>query len=356
MKRSIFLLFNLLLFCAFPKLVKADAIDDFVLAQMKSQHIPGLSMAVIKNGQIVKAKGYGLANVELNVPVSPQTIFQSGSVGKQFTATAVMMLVEQGKLSLDDKISQYFENSPPSWKNITVRNLLTHTSGIKDYEEKGELAINLTRDYTDEELTAKAMAASLDFPPGEQWKYSNTGYVLLGILVKKVSGQFYGDLLRDRVFKPLDMKTTRNISDVDIIPNRSSGYTLSSSVLKNQEYVSPSLNRTADGSLYFTVFDLAKWDAALYTEKLLKKESFKQIWTPVTLNSGKTYPYGFGWFLDTKNGHRLIQHSGGWQGFTTHISRYVDDKLTVVVLTNLAGCQPNKIANGVAGFYLPALK
>src|SRR2546427_1923607 len=329
----------------------ATKVDDYIKAEMQRQHIPGLSLAVVRDGQIVLAKGYGLANVELQVPAKPETIFQSGSMGKQFTATAVMMLVEEGKLSLADCITKYFPDAPASWQNITVRHLLTHTAGTTDYPSD----FDFRRDYTEAELLTRAEAIPLAFQPGEKWSYSNLGYVMLGILIHKVSGKFYGDFLQERVFRPLGMTTARIISEADIIPNRAAGYRLVKGELKNQEWVSPSLNTTADGALYLTVYDMAKWDAALYTEKLIKKSSLEQMWTPVNLNNGKTYPYGFGWSLNEVRGHHIIEHSGSWQGFKSYIARYVDDKLTVVVFVNLIQANQGRIAHGVAAIYNPEL-
>src|SRR2546430_995648 len=204
----------------------------------------------------------------------------------------------------------------------------------------------------------KIAGLPLDFQPGENWSYSNSGYLLLGVLIRDVTGEFYGDFLQQRIFRPLQMTSTRIISEADIVPNRSAGYRLVNGELKNQEWVAPSLNTTADGALYTNVLDLAKWDAALYTEKLLKTSSFGQMWAPVRLNSGKTYPYGFGWSIAEVNGHRLLEHVGWWHGFTMHISRYVDDQLTVVVMTNLDSqhSDPGKIAQGVAAIYVPTLK
>jgi CubicO group peptidase (beta-lactamase class C family) len=329
-------------------------VDQYVQDSIRQQRIPGLALAVMGDGQIIKAKGYGLSNIELNVPVSPQTIFQSGSVGKQFTATAIMMLVEEGKVGLEDKLTKYFPTAPASWNTFTVRNLLTHTSGLKEYTEKG---FDYRRDYKEEDLLKMVQSLPFDFAPGDKWSYSNSGYMLLGILIRKVTGQFYGDFLQERIFKPLGMTTTRIISEEDIVPNRAAGYRLVKGAVKNQEWVAPSLNTTADGALYFTVLDLAKWDAALYTEKLIKRSSLDQMWTPVKLNNGKTHPYGFGWRVHEMNGHRLIEHGGSWQGFTTGISRYVDDRLTVVALCNLDSrhARPEDIIHGVAGIYVPAL-
>ncbi|HKP10579.1 MAG TPA: serine hydrolase domain-containing protein [Blastocatellia bacterium] len=350
LSRAALLLFSLA--AASTAFAQSDKVDEFVRAEMQRRKIPGLSVAIVKNGEVVKARGYGLANVELNAPAAPETVYQSGSLGKQFTATLVMMLVEEGKMSLDDPVSRYVPDAPDIWKAITVRHLLTHTSGISNklYDQ-----INMRQDYTEDQLTKMIADLPLDFQPGERWNYSNPGYVMLGILIHKATGTFYADLLKERIFTPLGMTTARLINEADIVPNRAAGYRLVKGEMKNQEWVSPALNTTADGSLYFTVLDLAKWDAALYTERLLKRASLDRMWTPVKLNDGKTRPYGFGWGFADANGHRLIEHGGAWQGFTTHIARYVDDKLTVIVLTNLAGANPETIAHGIAGLYNPAL-
>jgi CubicO group peptidase (beta-lactamase class C family) len=326
-------------------------VDEYIRSEMQAQQIPGLSLAVIMDGRIVLARGYGLANVEHQVPVKPETVFQSGSVGKQFTATAVMMLIEEGKLSLEDKITKYFPDGPTAWRDITVRHLLTHTSGMGDYPND----FDLRRDYTEDKLYQRIKAIPLAFQPGEKWSYSNLAYVMLGILIHKISGRFYGDFLQERIFKPLNMSTARIISEADIVPNRAAGYRLVNGELKNQEWVSPSLNTTADGALYLTVYDMAKWDAALYTEKLLKRSSLEQMWTPVRLNNGKRVAYGFGWRLGEVHGHRIVEHSGAWQGFVAQISRYPDDKLTIILFANRAHTNETKIAHGVAALVNPEL-
>jgi CubicO group peptidase (beta-lactamase class C family) len=319
---------------------------------MQRQHIPGLSLLVAKNGKIVQAEGFGLANVELQVPVKPESVFQSGSVGKQFTATAVMMLVEQGKVSLEDPLTKYFKDAPASWKDVTVRELLSHTAGFGDYPKD----FNFRKDWTEDELLKLVEGIPLAYPPGTKWQYSNLGFLTLGILIHRVTGEFYGDFLQQRIFHPLDMSATRIISEADIVPNRSAGYRLVKGELKNQEWVSPAMNTTADGSLYFTTLDLAKWDAALYTEKLLKRSDLDLMWTVAKLKNGQPNKghYGFGWFIDERNGHRCIHHEGSWQGFETAIDRYVDDQLTVIALTNLAGAKPGKITEHVAEMYLAA--
>jgi CubicO group peptidase (beta-lactamase class C family) len=336
-------------------------VDSLVSAELRAQHIPGIAIGVMRDGRVIKATGYGFANIELEAPVTPETIFQTGSVGKQFTATAIMMLVESGKLSLDDSLTRFFPEGTSTWRGITIRQVLTHTSGIPDYggeeDTMGKGVIDFRRDYTEDELIQHFSKLPLDFTPGSQWRYSNTGYVILGVLIHRITGQFYGDFLHDRIFVPLGMTATRIISEADIVPHRSNGYRLVDGEIKNQQWVAPSLNTTADGALYTNVFDMAKWDSALYTNRLLRPESFAQMWTPVRLNNGTTHPYGFGWGVTTVNGHRLIAHSGAWQGFTMAISRYIDDRLSVVVFTNLDedNSHPARIASGIARLYLPWL-
>jgi CubicO group peptidase (beta-lactamase class C family) len=317
---------------------------------MAKQHIPGLALLVSRKGVPIRAQGFGQASVELNVPVKPETVFKSGSIGKQFTATAVMLLVEEGKIGLNDPLSKYFPEAPSWWSGVTVRELLSHTAGFTDYPKD----FDLRKDYSEEDLLKIVEAIPAAYPPGTDWKYSNLGYVTLGILIHKASGQYFGDFLQEWVFKPLGMSTTRIIDEADIIPNRAAGYRWDKGQLRNQEWVSPSANSTADGSLYFTILDLAKWDAALYSEKVLKESSKEAMWTVAPLSNGTPNKarYGFGWFVESQNGHRVVGHDGQWQGFESQISRYLDDGLTVAVLVNSGTCDPHLIADEVAAIYL----
>lgn len=331
----------------------ADGVDDLVKEAMRKQKVPGLTLAVVKDGKVVKAQGYGLANVEHRVPAKRETVYQSGSLGKMFTAAAVLLLAEDGKLKLDDSVRKHLPAAPEAWEGVTVRHLLTHTGGNREYDAFADLR----QDYTDEQLLKKVFEATPKPMSGEKWRYSNTGYATLGLLVNKVSGKFYGDLLRERVFAPLKMDTARVISEEDIVPNRAAGYRLARNELKNQEWVSPTFNRTADGSLYLTVDDLVKWDAALGKGGVLKEASWKEMWTPAKLTDGKAVGYGMGWQLTTRNGHLRQHHGGAWQGFTTYFDRYPDDKLTVIVLCNIAAPfgNPAEIAAAVAAEFVPAL-
>ena len=328
-------------------------VDSVVHEAMASQKIPGVAVAVIRGSQTILAKGYGLANVEHRVPVTTQTIFQSGSVGKQFTSTAVMQLVEAGKIRLDDPIAKYLPDAPATWRDITIRHLLTHTSGIPDYTTD---AFDYRRDYTEDELVKLAYAVTLEFPAGSRWNYSNTGYVLLGAIIRKAGGRFYGDHLAEHVFKPAGMTTARVITEQDIVPNRAAGYQLVKGELKNQDWVSPVLNTTADGSLYLSLDDMIAWDRALRAGKLLQAESWKTAYDPVRLRSGNRYPYGFGWAVDSAGGQQRIGHGGGWQGFRTHIDRYQGDDVTVIVLANLGEADATGIARRIASALNPALQ
>ena len=300
----------------------AKQADAIVAAAMRSHQIPGVVLGVIKHGELIKSTGYGYADVELKVPVTPTSLFQSGSVAKQFTAAAVLLLVQDGKIGLDEPVVRYFpEARAAAWKDVTVRQLLTHTSGIPDiYGEHDQDSydkgiLDFHRDYTEDELLQRYLALPLDFAPGEKWNYSNTGYELLGFVIHRVAGVFYGDFLQQRIFGPLGMASTRIISDQDIVPGRVSGYRIIDGQLKNQEWIAPSLNTLADGGLYTNVVDLAKWDAALYGDKILPRSALQQMWTPVRLNSGATYPYGFGWSIGTVDGHAVQSHTGSNQGF-----------------------------------------
>ncbi len=324
-------------------------LDDFINTEMRRQSIPGLSLAVIKDGQPILIKSYGFSNVEHQVPVKPETVFQSGSMGKQFTATAVMILVEEGKLSLDDRISKYFTDAPAGWKNITVRHLLTHTSGLGEYPPD----FDTRRDLTEDEYLATIKSIPLTYQTGAKWDYSNLGYVVFGILIHKVTGKFYGDFLAERVFQPLGMTTARVISEADIVPNRAAGYRLVKGELKNQEWVSPSTNTTADGSLYFTILDLAKWDAALYTDKPLKQSSLAQMWTPVKLDDGTRKAYGYGWHTDEIHNRRIVYHGGAWQGFKSFIVRFPNDKFSIIFFANSWEMKDFAFARGLVAIFYP---
>jgi CubicO group peptidase (beta-lactamase class C family) len=334
-----------------PQAEVVPAVDAFVRAEMGRQGVPGVAVAIVKGGKVLVSKGFGLANIEHQVQVTDETIFQSGSLGKMFTAAAVMLQVEDGKMALSDPIAKFLPGAPASWKGITVRHLLTHTSGIPDYAN----GIDLRKDYSEEELVQMAFGMKLGFTPGEKWQYSNTGYLLLGFIIRKASGTLYGDVLAERVFKPLGMTTTTIISEADIVPHRAAGYTLVKGELKNQSWVAPSLNTSADGSLYLSVRDLVAWDAGVRARRILKAASWASVFEPVRLNDGKTSGYGFGWVIGVRGGQPLHHHGGSWQGFKTHYARFGRGDVSVIALANLTQADTAKIVDGIAAIIDPAL-
>lgn len=341
-------LFALLLLFVTTVAAQADKVDDYVKAEMQKQHVPGISIAVMKDGKIIKAEGYGLANVELNVPARPETVYQIGSVSKQLISAGILLLIQDGKLSLDDKISQFLEGTPDTWKEITIRHLLTHTSGIVR-EAPGFDPFKI---QADADVIKTAYPLPLRFAPGEKWEYCNVGYFSLAEIIRKLSGKPWGDFLKERLFLPLEMNVTRTTTVTEIISNRAGGYVWRNNKLDN---ATSFFALRPSGAFLSSVLDLAKWDAALYTDKILKPSTLSQMWAPVKLNSGTTHPYGFGWELSSVAGHKLVHHGGSLPGFRAQIARFVDDKLTVVVLTNGDNANPNSIALGIAALYIPGL-
>jgi len=236
--------------------------------------------------------------------------------------------------------------------------MLNHQSGIAQLTPPDRDLLDLHHDYTDEEYIRLASSVALDFEPGTQVAYSDTAYVLLGFVIDRVAGRFYGDLLADRVFRPLGMSRTRIVSDADIIPDRASGYELAADgTLRNQAWVAQSLNRTADGSLYSTVLDLARWDEALTAHRILTADELQRMWSvdPHRDRRQPFYHYGYGWEINSWRGRRVIEYDGSWQGFQAAMARYADRQLTVIVLTNLSLCRAQRIAHTVAALFDPAL-
>jgi CubicO group peptidase (beta-lactamase class C family) len=327
-----------------------NALDRFIRAELTRQQIPGMSVAVLRGDSVVLARGYGYANVEHRVPATDSTVYEVGSVSKQFTAAAIVLLSDQGRLRLEDPITRYLPEGSAVWSGVTIRHLLTHTSGIPQ-----DTTLDWRRDYSESELSRSAATQPLEFLPGELESYSSTGYALLGIIIHRVTGVFWGDFVRDHIFRPLGMRTARVNSDVDIVPNRAAGYYLENDTLKNREWASPSINTASDCCLSFTVRDLAQWAIGLNHGKVLSRAGLEMSWTPVRLNNGGTFPYGFGWNLTQQRGYRRIGHSGAWRGFQATIQRYPDFDTTVIVLANLAQASAEGMALGIAGLLQPAL-
>jgi CubicO group peptidase (beta-lactamase class C family) len=326
---------------------RADQVDDYVRKTMDQHRIPGVALTVIQGGKTVKTHAYGLANLELNVPVKPETVFEIGSLTKQFTAAGILLLAQEGKLSVDDKLSRHLTNTPESWREITLRHLLSHTSGLRSYT--GLDGFELRRHLTQAQFIAAIGALPLEFQPGGSWKYCNTGFNLLGYVIENVSGRSYWEFMSERIFRPLGMNDTTNRLPSLVIHNRAAGYEQTNRVWINRDYDLTDV--FSAGGLVSTLGDLARWNAALERDDLLSAQSKQQMWTPVKLNSAKATKYGFGWFIDTLEGRRNIGHSGSTSGFSASIQRFPDDKLALIVLTNTDEQIATTLATNVAKFY-----
>lgn len=339
-----------------PAQARTQALDAYVEQTLATHKLPGASIAVVKDGQVVVAKGYGLSNVEAATKATENTVYQLASVTKQFTAAAILMLVEDGKLSLDAKVTELLPGLPAAWAPVTIRHLLSHTSGIKSYTDVfGAEKTPDDKVFTSAGIVALVADAPLQFTPGERFAYCNTGYYLLGLVIEKVSGKKYADFLAERIFTPLGMTSTGLDDYADARPQRAKGYLLADGASKPAPHTHPS-QPFAAGALVSTVVDMAKWDAALNARKLLKPASYDAMWTPFTFNDGKKSGYGFGWQLEPYRTRPRQAHGGGITGFSTFISRYPEEKVTVIALVNQGGNGGGLLANGVAEIYVPGLK
>ncbi|PAP75606.1 serine hydrolase domain-containing protein [Rubrivirga marina] len=309
------------------------AFDAFADSFLTERTIPGALVALASGGEVVLTRTYGLADVELAVPVSDSTVFEIGSISKQFVAVAVMRLVEEGALGLDDPIQQHLPEIPSEWYGATVRQLLTHTSGIPDYEEIRSYDVYRFR-LTPEEIIQIAHSRPMDFPPGTGWYYSNTGYVLLSRIVERVEGQPLGRVLATRIFGPLGMTQTRLADPEAIIPHRASGYWVDrTGALINRPPTETSSTLGA-GGLLSSARDLARWDAALDGAALLSEASKAEMWAPVAAPGLEAPEYGFGWELAPYRGLRTHRHSGQVAGFTAYFARFPDQDAAVIVFLN----------------------
>lgn len=328
---------------------RADRIDDFVADQMSRQHIPGLSLAVLKDGKPVKVKGYGVANLELGAPATPETVYQIGSVSKQFIAAGIVLLSEEGKIGLDDSIRKYVGDAPETWQAITVRQVLTHTSGLVRDTPGLQL-----KAQSDMDSIREAYPTPLAFRPGEKFAYSNVGYSVLAEIISRAAQVPWPQYLQERIFVPLGMSATRTTTVEGLIPHRASGYQWMDSNKYQNAPVMPGVRPS--GAFLSSVLDLARWDAALYSDKVLSPRQRELMWTPTKLNDGSEKPYGFGWEVGKVGKYRQVKHAGTMSGFRSQLLRFPDDRLTIVVLTNATQASPEKVALGVASHYLPDLK
>jgi CubicO group peptidase (beta-lactamase class C family) len=314
--------------------------DQIIQSYVANHQFMGTAL-VARGSQVLLSKGYGSANLEWDVPNAPNTKFRLGSVTKQFTAACILLLEERGKLSTGDPVKKYMPDAPAAWDKITLYHVLTHTSGLPSFTGFPDYAKLEPFATTPAELVARFRDKPLDFEPGEKWNYSNSGYVLLGYLIEKLSGDKYEKFVRDNLFTPLGMKDSGYDSNSAVIPHRASGYAPGRNGLENAGFIHMSVPHGA-GALYSTTEDLLKWEQGLFGGKVLQAASLEKMTTPFKNN------YAFGLGVETSGGRKVIAHGGGIEGFNTELQYYPEDKLTVVVLGNVNGGAPGEIAKKLA--------
>lgn len=352
---------------------------DELLSAVTSPDAPGLAALVRQNGKTVFERGYGVGDLRSGVRLDARTNFRLASFTKQFTAMAIMLLVHDGKLRYDESLTEVFPDFPDYGKTITVRNLLNHVSGLPDYEELMEAAEKASgsmwspeKQIQDEEvLKLLETDQSGKFAPGTSWSYSNSGYVVLGLVVAKTSGKAYGEFLHERIFAPLKMNHTIVYQKgKNEVANRAFGHSKENDLFKETDQSSTSAT-LGDGGIYSNLEDLAKWDDALRNHTLLSEKEMRPALTPAKLNDGsephwptqpngdnlhpgKPVSYGFGWFLDPYNGHARMWHTGSTMGFRTVIERFLGENLTIIILSNRTDLDPEKLSLQAADLFLPA--
>lgn len=343
---------------------RADNVDDYLKAEMARRHIPGMTVAVVRDGKVIKSQGYGQASLELSAPANDATIYQVGSLTKQFTAAAILRLAQDGKLNVDDKIAKYLGGLPAAWKGVTVRQLLNQTSGIPNYRERIDLFGGAyLKNYTGPEIVKLASAKPLLFAPGTQFNYSNTNYHLLGMIVEKAGGKSYAEYLQARFFGPLGMTQTALNDPSAVVPNRAQGCLWDGTALHDSVFIFNPTVAFGDDGVLSTVGDLVRWNAALDGDALLTPATKALLWTPPALPGGAATEYAAGWLVTRIRGHALVWHNGATMaGFTGAMFRFPDDKLALIVLSNsldIPGVQTGKplyaLTLGLAKLYLPDL-
>jgi len=322
-----------------------DTIDKYVEKAMGENHIPGVAIAIIKNGKILREGYYGFANLEDSTPVTSQSVFEIASMSKQFTCAAILLLQQDGKISVNDPVSKYLDSLPSTWQNITVKQLMNHTSGLRDdWDEKTGYFLE---NYTDEKMFAAQKKVPLRFKPGEMFHYSS-GPFDLGLIIKKITGKTYAQFLEERIFKPLGMNSSFVYDNRRIIPHRAAGYVWndSLSLLQNGYDISSAAEARGDVGVIISIPDMIRWDAALKNNRLINAQSRKDMFEPGTLNDGSYIGYGYGWFIQPHAGHLMVEHSGGFRtGFTSDIMRFPDIDLDIIVFCNQwSGISSTRIA------------
>ena len=318
----------------------AARIEERLAAEAKPKQFSG-SVLVAQGGEVLFRKGYGMANLEHDVPNTPKTKFRLGSVTKQFTAMAATILQEQGKLSVQDPIDLHVSDPPAAWQGIIIRHLLTHTSGIPDFTRFRDYGRRMVLPSSVAQTILRFRNRPLEFTPGQRYSYCNSGYILLGHIIEKASGKKYREFVRESIFDPLGMKDSGYDRTSRILTHRAAGYAFWAGNLVNARYLDMSIPHAA-GALYSTVDDLYLWDQALYTEKLVTKKSLDEMFTP--FRSG----YAYGWQVSTRHGRKCVSHAGAIPGFSAAIIRFPEGKACVVVLSNLMPTNARRIGSDLS--------
>jgi CubicO group peptidase (beta-lactamase class C family) len=322
-----------------------DSIDSYILKQVKDQKLAGLSIGIVQNGKIVKTKGYGFANLELNVPATEETVYKLASVSKQMIATAIVYLQQQGKLRLSDTVTKYFRDAPPAWKNITIRNLLNHTSGL----ERESPAFNPILVQPDSVLIRAAYRDPMVFSTGTKWQYCNLGYFMLADIIRQVSGMSFSQFMKKEIFEKYHLSNTQLTSVQTLVPNRADGYVLrgKDTIANAEDY----LALRPSGAFISTVGDLMKWELMIQHNEILSKDNWKLMLSDTVrtgANSPETEYYGYGWFKSMYKGREIVYHGGSLPGFRTIYFRIPAEGTAIIVLTNSDHANPQVIARGIA--------
>ena len=332
-----------------------DPVDDYVRQQMKQRRMPGLSLAIVQHGKVIKAQGFGVASLELPMPATSDTVYEIGSITKQFTAEAVMLLVEEGKIDLEAPLTRYIPDLPAAWAGITVRHVLTHTSGLKDWEN--DVGFSYHVDYEPRAFMSLIERFPLDFTPGSRWAYTNSGFPLLGLVIERASGRPYMDFVTERIFKALGMSDTRFKRTGEVVPKRADGYMPDGDGYRRGEMARPRII-APNGGILTTVLDMARWDVAFFGGRLLRSESMAMMRAPVRTTDGRTFTHGFALFMDTFNGHRIVLHPGTTvAGYSAVFYHFPDDELSVILMSNLndGAFGVDAMAHRIADFYVPGV-
>ena len=347
------------LLCAFSGVsLRADEKLDRLIAgiangEIKAGRAVGMTFGVARGGETLHLKGYGLADIENSVPASRDSVYRIGSITKMFTAAAILLLVEEEKLHLDDALTKFLPDYPADpGDNITIRHLLQHTSGLFSFTDLPDRRDIMRDDMSHEEIVAQFRDRPLHFQPGEKYRYCNSGYYLLGMIIEEASAQKYADFLVDRIFDPLKLDSVVYDRHATIIPHRARGYAAWGGSKFNAPFVSMT-QPFAAGALAADAEDLLQWSKALMGNKLLQPDSFEKMLTPGKLNSGKRTRYGFGCQLETLEGHKVVRHGGGIPGFVTELAFFPDAELSVVILSNTTSTRPRQLADRISRSLLP---